>query len=256
MVTRDSSGERLERVIRELPENCQGCELVGCLAELLVREIQKQEGTKMNGYTLKCEACGWVWGITIAEAARFDQLFLRCPKCKMRRAQVVRNYESPWALTGPNVVAAMRLSADELWQAYRAAPDPVSRLAETLLANGQGLEDGGPLTSEDARALASAAWGWASAMGGPEPWERHRMDTRALEALDVVAEWTAVLARVRLLPGELQSSISRAVNALLAAEGDKSAALARYHNRLAAADGDVAIIATLEGLAVELGAAP
>lgn len=206
----------------------------------------------VRGYMLKCESCGWEWAVTIAEAARSDRLYLRCPKCQARRAETIRTCEAPWPLDGAHVCGMLNVTAAQLWEIYRAAADPVGRLAESLLENGQGLENGGPLTQEDARLVAETAWQWAADMAPAAPWERRKMDAHAREALDVVGEWTATLARVRLLPRELQASMARAVNAVLAADGDKSAALKRYHERMATAKGDMAIIAALEGLVADL----
>jgi hypothetical protein len=71
-----------------------------------------------------------------------------------------------------------------------------------------------------------------------------------------LSKWTATLARVRLLPDYLQSSLARAVNALLEANGDKSQALARFHKRMVAAKSERAIVGALEALAADLGAKP
>lgn len=126
----------------------------------------------MKGYLLKCRQCRWEWGVGIGEAARFDRLFLHCPKCKGRDAETVRtfDYELPWPVTDAGrIVDGLAVDAAALWRLYHCNPDPVGRLAESLLQNGQGLESGGPLTPEHARLVAETAWRWARAKEGATP---------------------------------------------------------------------------------------
>jgi hypothetical protein len=210
----------------------------------------------MKGYMLKCDACGWEWDVTIAEAARFDRLYLQCPACKGRRAKTARLFDDDRALDGPAVLDRLGLTYDAVLQLVGGSSDPQGRLGECLLENGDGLENGGPLTPQDARAVAETAWQWAKDRAAPPVWELAKMSAHGREAVGLLSKWTATLARVRLLPRELQASLARAVNALLEANGDKSQALARFHKRMVAAKSAPAIIGALEALAADLGAKP